>query len=111
MAANNNVRLDSAGMATNQFGMFLASMTQGFVMPPGSQGNLCLAGPGRYTANIQNTGPTGVMSLQLDLTNTPTPGGPVSVMAGEAWYWQAWFRDSNPGTTSNFTDGICIKFL
>jgi hypothetical protein len=111
-ANTNNVRLDATQMATNQFGYFLNSMTQGFVNPPGSQGNLCLGGAiGRYNANVLNTGGTGAFSLQLDLTSTPTPGGPVAIMAGETWNFTCWFRDLNPGQTSNFTDGLTITFL
>ena len=50
------------------------------------------------------------MSLQLDLLNTPTPAGPVAILPGETWYFTAWFRDSNPGPTSNFTDAVSILF-
>ncbi len=109
--ASNDVRLDASQMALNQFGMFVNSMSTGMVMPPGSQGNLCLSGAiGRHSQNILNTGATGAFSLQLDLTNIPTPNGHVAIQAGETWYWQAWFRDANPMSTSNFTDGIGITF-
>jgi hypothetical protein len=27
---------------------------------------------------------------------------------GETWSFQAWFRDVNPGVTSNFTDGVAV---
>jgi hypothetical protein len=111
-AAANDVRLDATQLAMGQFGMFVNSMSQGFVTPPGSQGNLCLSGGiGRHKANIMNSGATGEFSLQLDLTSVPTPGAPVSVQPGETWYWQAWFRDNNPTSTSNFTDGIGITFV
>jgi VCBS repeat protein len=103
--------LDAAGTATNQFGMFVTSRSQGFVMPPGSQGLLCLGGGiGRYTQNIMDTGPGGVLTLQLDLAQMPTPGGPVAIQPGETWNFQLWFRDTNPGLTSNFTDGLSITF-
>ena len=111
VAADNSVRLDAEQMPQNQFGYFINSMTQGFSSPPGSQGNLCVSGQiGRHSANVLNTGATGEFSLQLDLTNLPVPSGTYSVMPGETWYWQAWFRDMNPGQTNNFTDGICITF-
>jgi hypothetical protein len=87
------------------------SALSGLAYDPGSQGNLCLSGGiGRYNGNIMNTGNAGSFSLQLDLPNTPTPGGNVPVLAGQTWYFQCWFRDNNPGQTSNFTDGICITF-
>ena len=108
---NNDVRLDGDQLAINQFSMFVNSMTQGFVMPPGSQGFLCLSGAiGRYNGNIMNTGSGGTVSLQLDLANTPTPGGPVAIQAGETWYFQLWFRDFTTGPTSNTTDAIEVMF-
>ena len=111
VAADNDVRLDAAQMPTNQFGYFINSMTQGFSSPPGSQGNLCVSGQiGRHSANVLTTGASGEFSLQLDLTNLPTPAGPYVVQAGETWYWQAWFRDVNPTQTNNFSDGVCVTF-
>ena len=109
--ADNDVTLQASGLAQNQFSMFVNSMSQGLVTPPGSQGNLCLSGGiGRHKANIINTGATGEASLVLDLTLVPTPSGPVAVQPGETWYWQLWFRDNNPTATSNFTDGVGITF-
>ena len=109
--ADNDLRLDATQLPSNQFGYFINSQTQGFVNPPGSQGNLCLSGQiGRHSASVLNTGSAGEFSLQLDLTNIPTPGGPVSIAAGETWNWQAWYRDANPSSTNNFTDGINIPF-
>jgi hypothetical protein len=40
----------------------------------------------------------------------PLGTGPVAILPGETWNFQAWYRDLNPGTTSNFTDGISITF-
>jgi FG-GAP repeat len=112
VAVLNDLRLEATGTALNQFGIFLNSQTPGLVVPPGSQGNLCLGGGiGRYSSDILQTGPQGQMSLQLDLANTPTPGGPVPIAPGETWYFQGWFRDQNPGPTSNFTDGVTITFF
>ena len=91
--------------------MFMNSQTQGLVMPPGSQGNLCLGGAiGRYRQDILNTGADGAVELQLDLSDTPTPTGCVAIQPGETWNFQLWFRDVNPGPTSNFTDGVSITF-
>ena len=92
------------------FGYFLTSQTQGFFNPPGSQGIICLSGTiGRYNqiANIIQ-GPCG--SLQVDLTAIPV-NPPTAVLPGDTWNFQAWFRDNNPGLTSNFTDGVSITFL
>jgi hypothetical protein len=91
-------------------------MNQGFTgNPGGSQGNLCLSGSiGRYvaTGQIKNSGSAGIFDLTLDLNQTPTPTGLVSVAAGETWNFQAWYRDAVGGSaTSNFSDGLTISFL
>ena len=111
VATDNNVTLTASNLPLNSFGFFLTSTTQGFVPNPGgSQGNLCLGGAiGRYVGpgQIKNAGATGVISLLLDLTQTPQPMGFVSVNAGETWNYQAWTRDSVGGmATSNFTNGL-----
>lgn len=108
---HNDVRLDAVDLPPNRFGYFLVSNTQGFVTGPGgSQGNLCLGGNiGRYASSVMNSGPTGTFSLALDLTSLPT-SPPQSVMTGDVWHFQTWFRDVNPTPTSNFTDGLSIQF-
>ena len=32
------------------------------------------------------------------------------IQPGNTWNFQLWFRDQNPGTTSNTTDGVSILF-
>ena len=49
--------------------------------------------------------------IPVDLNNLPRPNGTVAVQAGETWNFQCWYRDKNPGTTSNFTDGVSVLFL
>jgi len=95
----------------NQFGYFLTSKTQGFVANPGgSQGNLCLAGViGRFVSQVQSSGAGGTFTIQVDLTKLPPPLN-VPVLPGDTWNFQAWFRDKNPSTTSNFTDGVSVLF-
>jgi hypothetical protein len=115
VVANNDLTLVADDLPTNAFGYFLTSMTQGLVpQPGGSLGVLCLGGNiGRYTGpgQIQNSGMTGSFDLLLDLTQTPTPTGFVSVAAGETWNFQAWHRDSVGGAAvSNFTDGLEVDF-
>jgi len=113
--AANNLVLETSSLPLNAFGFFLTSRTQGIVnQPGGSQGVLCLGGQiGRYVGpgQIRNSGATGSFNLALDLTQTPTPTGPVAVVAGETWNFQAWYRDAVGGSaTSNFTDGLSVTF-
>jgi hypothetical protein len=115
VVANNNLTLTASSLPNNAFGYFLTSMTQGLVpQPGGSLGVLCLGGNiGRYVGpgQIQNSGGTGAISLLLDLTQTPTPTGPVAVAVGQTWNFQAWHRDSVGGAAvSNFTDGLQVTF-
>ncbi|QDV10059.1 hypothetical protein Poly30_56210 [Planctomycetes bacterium Poly30] len=48
--------------------------------------------------------------LTLSLDAIPTPTGFRSVLAGETWYFQAWFRDFTGFGFSNFTDAVEIAF-
>ncbi|MCP3918461.1 MAG: hypothetical protein GY711_23190 [bacterium] len=107
VVANEDLTLLATGMPAGQFGYFLASRTQGFLMPPGSQGNICLSGNiGRFNAvPLIITGPSG--SIEVDLTAIPV-NPPEAVMPAETWNFQCWFRDV--GGTSNFTDGVEILF-
>lgn len=112
----NNFTLHATSLPQNELGFFLNSRGQGFVdHPGGSQGHLCLGGGhalGRHNRahEILHSGIGGAFSLQLDLADMPTPGVPISVAAGETWNFQAWFRDTNPGSTSHFTDGLSVTF-
>ncbi len=114
--ADNDLALTASQLPSFSFGFFITSRSQGFAANPGgSQGNLCLAGSiGRYVGpgQIQNSGSMGVLSLDLDLTQMPQPSGFVSVMPGQTWRFQTWFRDTDLGIpTSNFTDGVRVVFF
>ncbi len=113
---DNDVALTASSLPTNTFGFFLTSQDQGFAATPGgSLGNLCLGGAiGRYvgTGQILNSGTTGSFTLPLDLAATPTPTGLVSIAAGEAWNFQAWYRDALLGIPlSNLTDALTLTLL
>lgn len=111
-AAGSDVLVDNAlvlvaeDLPNQQFGYFLTSQTEGLVTPAGSQGNLCLGGTIlRFNDSVLNTGALGSFTLDVDLTSLPS-SPPASAVTGETWSFQAWFRDANPGATSNFTDGV-----
>ncbi len=111
---DNDVTLQAVNLPLNQFGYFLTSQTQYFLATPaGSQGNLCIGGNlGRYNqANaVGFSGTIGEINHQINLTDMPT-NPHQAVYAGQTWNFQAWFRDLNPGSTSNFTDGLAITFM
>ena len=113
LASVNDVTLFADDLPLNQFNYFLTGTGQAFIPnPAGSQGNLCLGGVGgRYNqpGNILFSGATGSVQLDIDLTAMPT--NPVQmVISGQSWYFQNWFRDQNPTSASNFTDGLQIAF-
>ena len=112
VVASNNLTLSADRLPTNSFGYFLNSEVQANMPNPGgSQGTLCLGGAiGRFLQQVQNSGATGTISIVVDLTNMPQALGPVSVMSGETWNFQAWYRDANPSVTSNLTDALSISF-
>ncbi|MEM9802815.1 MAG: hypothetical protein AAGA20_20995 [Planctomycetota bacterium] len=116
VVAQNDVTIACDRMPVNAFAFFLTSQVQGFVMNPGgSAGNLCLGGQiGRFVGpgQILSTGLAGMVSLDLDLSQLPSPTGPIAVQPGDTWNFTAWFRDTGPsGATSNFGDGLSIDFL
>ena len=95
-----------------EFGYFLTSMDAGLVSGPGgSQGNLCLGGTiGRYNQAVASSGAAGYLLLHLELASMPPPVQ-AAVQPGDTWRFQCWHRDHNPGSTSNFTDGLEVTFL
>ena len=114
VAAQNDITLAVGALPADSFGFFLASTTSAFSSQPGgSSGNLCLGGGiGRYVGpgQIQTSGAFGTFDLPIDLTQMPTPNGPVAAAAGETWHFTTWYRDTTPaGTaTSNFSDRLSI---
>jgi hypothetical protein len=109
----NDLVLTASQLPHNAFGYFLCSRLIGAgTTPPGSQGRLCLLSPiGRSVGGtIFNTGSTGTGTTNVDLLSMPQPTGPVVVLAGESWSFQAWHRDANPTVTSNFTEAVTVLF-
>jgi len=111
VVSDNDINLAAADMPLNKFGYFITSQTQGLVMQPGSsQGNLCVLGNiGRFRSQIQNSGATGTFDIDIDLTSMPTNPNQ-AVFVGQTWNFQTWFRDNNPGSTSNFSNAVAVTF-
>lgn len=120
IAVTDKLRLEVSNMPLNTFGFFLTSRTAGFsVLPGGSQGNLCLDGViGRLDdpGQVQSSGNAGIISLDSTLGEwsvlaQPLGGSVFPAMAGERWYYTAWFREFVGGApTSNFANGLFIDF-
>jgi FG-GAP repeat len=106
----NDLVLSASQLPPNRLGLFLVGRQADFVpLVSGSQGNLCLGGPlGRYTDQVGNSGPLGRLELAVDLGALPVPGGTHSAALGETWRFQCWYRDANPGPTSNLTDALAL---
>lgn len=100
--------LHARDLPPNRFGWFLAGQGQVVSPLPGAQGVLCVSDGafgwgGRF---VQSTGASGSMTLEVDtLEFNGTP-----VLAGDTWNFQAWYRDENPGPTSNTTQAVSVDF-
>lgn len=109
--SDNDLTVTASNLPANQFGIFVTSMTQDFVVGAGgtSNGNLCVGGNIGRLQQILGAGASGSFSLAIDLTALPQGAATVPVMSGQSWNFQAWFRDQ-VGLGSNFTDGIEVTF-
>ena len=47
--------------------------------------------------------------IVIDLSSIPT-SPPVPVQPGDTWHFQCWYRDVNPASTNNFTNGLTVTF-
>ena len=104
-------RLRVESLPPNNFGYFLASLTQNYVPNVGgSQGALCVGGAvGRF--GIFQASDNGTSEYTLDTDQIPQPTGPVMSIGGQVWSFQCWHRDSLSGmATSNLTNGTTIRF-
>ena len=111
LTSDNNFTLVANDLPDGQMGYFLGAHAQGFIaFPGGSQGNLCLGGPGlarfHHTTGVINAG---TLSGTLDLNDMPLhPLFGQVVVPGETWFFQLWHREN--GGTSNFTNGVRVTF-
>ncbi len=111
LASAGAVVMQADQLPLNQFGFFICATGTSSLIPPGSNGRLCLGGVlGRFSGagQVQSSGSTGGFSLGINtamLPTTPTQ----AVMPGQTWYFQAWHRDS-VGAGSNFTRATAVLF-
>ena len=107
--AANALRFDVAGLPAGSFGFFLMSQVEDFLPGAGgSQGTMCITDPCiRFSEDVRFSGAGGAVSFQPDLTALPMG---VTVAPGESWRFQYWYRDANPQSTSNLTDGLRVLF-
>jgi hypothetical protein len=109
--ADNDFTLSADGLPNQSFGFYLNSTGFGQFSPPGSAGQVCIGsgGIGRFVrpGEIQSSGTTGYTELSVDLTDLPRPNGTATVMAGEGWAFQYWYRDLG---SSNFTNAVMVWF-
>ncbi|QDV06650.1 hypothetical protein Poly30_21650 [Planctomycetes bacterium Poly30] len=112
VATENRITLAADSLPPFQLALFLGSQTQGLTPGVGGgQGTLCLGGAiGRYVApgQARPIEPDGRTSLEIDLTEIPTPTGFIALAAGQTWNFQLWHRDANPSGTSNLTNGVQV---
>jgi len=112
VAGGNALALVATNLPSSSVGYFLCSRTTGSAMPPSSQGVLCLGGNiGRISVPVLSVASQGRRFGRFVDTLALPGNPPTAVLAGQTWYFQAWFRDSVAGVaTSNFTDAVSIQF-
>ncbi len=109
--AVNDLAFTVTALPPFQIGYWLMSPNEAFVpFFSGSEGNLCLGGGGvrwNEAQYIQWSGQFGFVQMQPDLTT-----GPYGTVFndGDVWNFQFWYRDQNPGNTSNTTQAIKVTF-
>ncbi len=105
--ADDDFHLLVSGAPGGKAGLFLFGPNQGFVpLFSGSSGNLCLSLPiGRFP--LTGTCELGSAHQRLDLPSLPQN---ILMQPGSTWNFQMWFRDNDPGPTSNTTDGLSMTF-
>ncbi len=101
------VTLHAAAMPTATFSMFLAGLSPS-TQQVGS-GTLCL-GSGLLRIRPSIAFVRGAHRYEVQVTDVDETGAANPILAGQTWYFQAWFRDLDPGATSNFTDSVAISF-
>lgn len=109
-ASCNQMTLSGTALPPHQAALLLVSRSTGFTpFLGGGQGDLCLGGAiGRPQGGVQISDAGGRVSFPFDLADVPPSHH--SIGPGETWHLQVWYRDFNPGPTSNLTDAVSVTF-
>ncbi|MFT7679064.1 MAG: hypothetical protein ACI8QC_003063 [Planctomycetota bacterium] len=111
-ATDNDFVLVASALPEDSFGMVLVGRDPALLLGAyGSLGILCLDPMtlGMVRQSVRVTGEAGFMAMPVDLSSVPT--NPVqSILAGETWRFQVWYRDKIPNHVSNMTEAISITF-
>jgi hypothetical protein len=125
-----DLHLEATDGPPTQIGYFLAGneATAGISV---SNGLLCLVGTGtsnlyRYNVSggasnsigifdaagvLQNVVSTSLVGSGFDVPATIPDSPPITIMAGDTWHFQCWFRDTAAAVgSSNFTNGLSVTF-
>ncbi len=105
--------LRAEGLPPGQWCHFLLSQaTTSLPGFGGSQGTLCVGAPivrlnRPAYGEIGQTSAAGTFEVSIDPFDLPQG---VTIGQGSTWHFQLWYRDLNPGTTSNTTEGVRVMF-
>ncbi len=114
LRSDESLTLFASSLPAASAAYFITSLSAGFVANPGgSQGDLCLGGAiGRFRreGEVLLSGQEGRVHLDLNLASIPQPTGTAAVSIGDTWHYQLWYRDTNPGATSNFSSSKSVLF-
>ena len=124
-----DLHLEVTGGPAGQLGYFLVgtSATAGI---PISNGHFCLVGAGgmfyRYnvagtnmnsiggfdaSGTLVNAVGTSSVGTGFDVPSTIAGFVPITIVAGDTWHYQCWYRDTAAGAgTSNFSSALTIRF-
>ncbi len=112
-----SINLTATGVTGGLFAYYIVSDGTGIISdPPGSTGDLCLAGGGpigRYSQDLEILGGTGSFSTDIWNSITGGPGGGLpnppggAIVAGDTWNFQGWARVSGG---SRWTPAVSVTF-
>ncbi|MEL6904651.1 MAG: hypothetical protein AAFP22_04555 [Planctomycetota bacterium] len=114
VATDNNLQLRLTNTPQNVFSLYFTSQGTARFTPAGSDGVLCItdANIARFNDSLATTDISGARTYTPDLANILFQNAGtatlVSVMAGDTFNFQVWYRDG--ATTSNFSDAISVTF-